>query len=84
MLVPAKSVKAALGVQPAVRPVAKRPKLARIQWSLPENAPLMQEYVEDWLEKKGNYEEGMNMEEYCATIPGLKKGTFAQYANQRG
>ena len=84
VLVPAKSVKAALGVQPAVRPVAKRPKLARIQWSLPENAPLMQEYVEDWLQKKGNYEEGMNMAEYCATIPGLKKGTFAQYANQRG
>ena len=75
--VPVKSAKAALAVQPAVRPTAKRPKLPRTQWSLPENAALMQECVEDWLEKKGNYNEGMNMEEYCATIPGLKKGTCA-------
>ena len=81
--VPVKST--ALAVQPVrVEPVAKRPKLPRVQWSLPENAALMQEYVEDWLEKKGRYDEGMNMLEYCARIPGLTKGTFAQYANQRG
>ena len=24
------------------------------------------------------------MEEYCAAIPGLKKGTFAHYATQQG
>ena len=58
----------------------KRPKVktTRTNWSLPVNQEILQQAIDDWLNKTGECEEHHSMREFAA-LCGIPKGTFSNY-----
>jgi hypothetical protein len=70
---------AARKTKPAVVKTKKpKVKMTRTNWALPANQEILQQAIDDWLNKTGECEEHHSMREFAA-LCGIPKGTFSNY-----